>query len=176
MTLKYKDLAEQVKPSLFVDEFESKIADDSEIVVLSFLVRNANAALDLVNWFEKGYSYVIDADNSPGEVYLNWHLVYVEIKRRTALIEQIKELLTDLETLTEHTLEDWVITHNEKETHYDEKKLTKLIDLSPHVYRINHEEELNEMRLIANIPIKSTINKADLDPELEVLMVQSGLI
>jgi len=176
MTLRHKDFEGLVKPTLYIDEFESKIASDDEIVVLSFIVLNAGLCNDMVEWFEKGYDFVMDADKSPGEVYPNKYLVYVEIKRRTQLIQQIKELLEDLETLTEFKLEEWEITSKGKSTFYDEKKLKKILDLSPHVYRINNEEELNEMRTMASIPIKSTLNKKDIDSDLEEMLVQAGII
>ena len=52
--LRFKDLVGLVKPEIHVDEFASKMGDDDDIVVLSFYVRDQRAAVDLVNWFEKG--------------------------------------------------------------------------------------------------------------------------
>ena len=53
--LQYRDLDGIMKPTVHVDEFSSKMGDDEDIIVLSFFVRDLQAAKDLVNWFEKGY-------------------------------------------------------------------------------------------------------------------------
>ena len=66
-----------LKPTIHVDEFSSKMGDDDEIIVASFFVRDKSAAKDLMNWFEKGYDFVIDSDMSPGEIKPNRYLVYV---------------------------------------------------------------------------------------------------
>lgn len=172
--LNYKDMVGMLKPTLYIDEFSSKIAEDDEIVVLSFYVKNDRVCNDLINWFEKGYQYILDADRSPGEVSPNRYLVFVEIERRTRLIDQIKELIEDLETLTEWRLNNWVITHDGQDTKYDPEVLKDMIDLSPHVYRLNHEKELNEMRTAANLPTKSTLKGKD--PELDIIRMQAGIL
>jgi len=174
MGLQFKDMVGIIKPTLFIDEFSSKIADDDEISVLSFYVKNSQVCDDLINWFEKGYNYVLDADRSPGEVKPNRYLVFVEIDRMTTLVAQIKELLEDLSTLTEHELKDWVITHNGNEMPFDEELLNDALDLSPHLYRKHHEDELNEMRTIANLPVKPTLVGRDKD--LDVIRAQAGLL
>ena len=63
--LGYKDLAGMLKNTVYIDDFSSKMGDDDEIVVASFYVRDHQAAMDLVNWFEKGYDFIMDADMSP---------------------------------------------------------------------------------------------------------------
>jgi hypothetical protein len=75
--LEYKDLVGMMKPTIHIDEFSSKMGDDDEIVVASFYVRDKQAGQDLVDWFEKGYDFILDADMSPGEVKPNRYLVYV---------------------------------------------------------------------------------------------------
>jgi hypothetical protein len=57
-----------LKPTVHVDEFSSKMGDDDDVVVVSFFVRYAQAAKDLMMWFEKGYVFVLDAVRSPGEI------------------------------------------------------------------------------------------------------------
>ena len=66
-SLEYKDLEGMMKPTIHVDEFTSKMGDDDDIIVVSFFVRDDQAAKDLMQWFEKGYDFVLDADKSPGE-------------------------------------------------------------------------------------------------------------
>ena len=161
MGLEYKDMEGMVKPTVFVDEFKSKVGEDDAYIVLSFYVRNIVAAEDLVSWFESGYPFIIDADRSPGEIEPNKYLVFVEIKRRTQFIEQLLEILEDFETLTEYTLDEWTITYNDVDYTYDPEVLNKELILSPQSYREIHEFELNEMRLAAGIPHKNVYNNTD---------------
>ena len=78
--LGYKDMEGLIKPVIHVDEFTSKMGEDDDIIVLSFFLRDPTAAKDLMNWFERGYDFIIDADRSPGEIKKNRYLVFVEIR------------------------------------------------------------------------------------------------
>ena len=46
-SLEYKDMEGLMKPTIHVDEFSSKMGDDDDIIVISFFVRDAQAAKDL---------------------------------------------------------------------------------------------------------------------------------
>jgi len=172
--IQYKEMTGMIHNSLFVDEFSSKIGEDSDIAVLSFYVYNDQVASDLEQWFEKGYRFVIDADRSPGEVKPNRYIVYVEIARGMHLVSQIKEILDDLETLTEFTLDEWNITFKDITLKYDEAKLKKLLYLTPMAYKMDHEKELNEMRSAANLPTKPILTGRD--AELDIIRAQAGIL
>jgi len=161
MGLEYKDLVGIMKPTVFVDEFESKVGSDDEYVVLSFYVRSELAADDLVKWFESGYKWVIDADRSPGEIKPNRYLVFVEMKRRMHVPEQLIEMIEDLESLTEFTLTDWKITFDGNDYPADADTLRNILILSPKEYREIKEIDLNEMRTIAGLPTKNIYNSED---------------
>ena len=47
--LGYKDMEGLLKPEIHVDEFTSKMGDDDDIIVVSFFVRDPDAAKDLMN-------------------------------------------------------------------------------------------------------------------------------
>lgn len=84
-----------------VDSYSSKMGDDKDIVVLSFTVDSRAPADDLVEFVEKGYDFVLDADVSPGELSDGKYKVFVEIERNKRIPEQILELLNGLTNLTE---------------------------------------------------------------------------
>jgi hypothetical protein len=174
--LEYKDCVGMIKPTVYVDEFQSKVGEDDAYVVLSFYVRGVTVAEDLVQWFEGGYEFVVDADVSPGEIKPNRYLVFVEVKRRTQLVAQIGALIEDLETLTEFTTEDWTIMYDKNEYSYDSDVLTNALILSPQAYREIHETELNEMRLAANLPTKQIYTDNKRDAELNLFRQRAGLI
>jgi len=145
-------------------------------VVLSFYVKNSLAASDLVDWFETGYQFVVDADKSPGEISPNKYLVFVEIKRRSFLLKQMKELVNDLETLTEFTEEEWTVTYNAEEYSLDDPILHDVLILTPLEYRKTHEVALNELRVAANLPVVNIYEPKKNDPELNLIKRRAGLI
>lgn len=159
--LDYLDLKDQMLNCVTVDEYAAKIGKDNEIITLTFTVSSKLAANDLTSWFERGYDFVLDASTSKGELEPGKYLVFVEILRRTRAIFQIKELLSDLETLTGYKLENWVIVVNEEKYTMDTEVLSKVILTNPNVYtqeeedKKNSEDELNEFRQIAGLPITS---------------------
>ena len=152
--LEFKALEEMVKPTLHIDEFSSKMGDDDDIAVASFYVTDDQAARDLVSWFEKGYDFILDADKSPGEIDTNKYLVYVEMKRRTSLPENLATLLDDLSTLTEHEGSGWMVSYDGKDFEFSEEAVKKHVPLSPKTYRSMKDGELNKMRNIAGLKEK----------------------
>lgn len=174
--LEYKDMVGMIKPTIYVDEFKSKVGDDDAYVVLSFYVHNHTVAQDLEKWFEGGYDFVIDADISIGEIEPNRYLVFVEIKRRTQLIDQMKEIIEDFETLTEFTPTDWTVTFEGIEYEFDEEVLTDVLILSPQTYRETHEAELNEMRMTAGLPTKNIYRTDKRDMEMNLIKQRAGLL
>lgn len=152
--LEYRDLEGLMKATVHVDEFSANMGDDADVMVLSFFVRDKQAARDLVAWFEKGYDFVLDADRSPGEIRPGRYLVYVELRRRPAVVDNIQELLDDLSTLTEYSAEDWIVHADDKLQHWNPEDFGKIVPLTPDQYRASHEEDLNEIREAAGLPVK----------------------
>jgi hypothetical protein len=173
--LEYKDMEGLLKPTIHVDEFSSKMGDDDDIIVVSFFVRDESAAKDLMNWFEKGYDFVVDADRSPGEIKPNRYLVYVEIRRRSTAGAQVEELLNDLGTLTEFDdCEDWTMHYRGKETPFTRDEFDRLVPLSPKAYREKYDEELNEMRIAAGMETKRIYDPKDRD--LQAIQSAAGIL
>jgi hypothetical protein len=173
--LDYLDMEDQIEPTVSVDEYSAKMGKDSDIVTLAFTVKSEAVGNDLVDWFERGYDWILDASLSEGELSPGKYLVFVEMKRRTKVPERIIELLDDLETLTGMKLNEWSVTIDEKDHDPDEEVLKELITISPHEYREENEdeEELNEMRHRAGL---NTVNlHGEPDSELKAFISMAGL-
>lgn len=99
-SLRANDLRGFVKQAVEVDNFKSKIGDDEDVITLSFTVDHEDPAKDLENFIEMGYTFVLDADVSPGELDDGTYKVYVEIERNRHAAEQIRDLLDGVEKLT----------------------------------------------------------------------------
>jgi len=102
MSLRAKDLIDLVKPVFEVDSYSSKMGNDKDVVVISFTVDQKEPADDLVAFCEMGYSFVLDADVTPGELDDGTYRVFVEIQRNKRIGEQINELLDGVKKLTGH--------------------------------------------------------------------------
>lgn len=173
--LQFKDMEGLLKPTIHVDEFSSKMGDDDDIIVISFFVRDQQAAKDLMSWFEKGYDFVLDADRSPGEIKPGRFLVYVEIRRRSTAGANIEQLLNDLNTLTEW--EDstaWTMHYKGKEIPFSRDAFDSTVPLSPKAYRERYEKDLNEVRTAAGIPVVTTYDRSD--RSLKSIQSAAGII
>jgi hypothetical protein len=174
-SLNFKDMEGLVKPTIHVDEFSSKMGDDDDIIVVSFFVRDAQAAKDLMNWFEKGYDFVLDADRSPGEIRPGRYLVYVEMRRRSTAGDHVEQMLNDLNTLTEYAgSNDWIMHYGDQEVPFTREAFDSMVPLSPRAYREKKDKELNEMRIAAGMPVVTTYDRRDRD--LQTIQAAAGII
>ncbi len=98
--LRPEDLKEMVHNTFDVDTFRSKMGEDQDVCVVSFKVKDRSPAKDLMEFIEKGYPFVLDADVSSGEDNKGEYSVFVEISRTPKLAEQIKELTYGVKKLT----------------------------------------------------------------------------
>lgn len=170
--LEYKDMVGMVKPTVHIDEFASKMGDDEDIIVVSFFVRSESAARDLVNWFEKGYDWVLDADRSPGEIRPGRYLVYVEMRRRATAGERVADLIDDLTTLTEHDADAWTMTYRGQEVPFSQEAFDSMVPRSPREYREQRESAMNEMRVRAGLDPRVL---TELTPETRALQSAAGI-
>lgn len=174
MSLGYKDLEGLLKPTIHIDEFSSKMGDDDDIIVVSFFIRDESAAKDLMNWFEKGYDFVLDADRSPGEIKPNRYLVYVELRRRSTAGDHVETLIDDLGTLTEFNKDDWTMHYRGKTVPFTRDTFDSMVPLSPKAYREKYDEELNEMRIAAGMETKRIYDNKD--PALQAIQSAAGIL
>ncbi len=172
--LDYHDLKGQILPTITVDEYAAKMGKDADIVTVTFVVNSKLAAKDLTSWLELGYDYVLDASVSSGEIESGKYLVFLEISRRSACISRILEILSDLGTLTDMSLEDWSIEVDEKEYPPKEEILKKVVSTYPQEYRdkVEKKKEIDELKEIAGLAIT---NERDQDNEIKNFKAMAGL-
>jgi hypothetical protein len=174
-SLGFKDLDGLLKPTIHVDEFSSKMGDDDDIIVISFFVRDAQAAKDLMMWFEKGYDFVLDADRSPGEIRPGRYLIYVELRRRSTAGGNVEQLLDDLNTLTEwEDSSAWTMHYRGREIPFTRDAFDSTVPLTPRAYRERYEKDLNEVRVAAGLPVVTVYDKKD--RALQTIQSAAGII
>lgn len=171
-SLDWHDMEDQVTPTLSIDEFSSRTGDDSSIIVLAFLVASQAAAEDLMNWFERGYEWIIDSEVSPGQVLNKKYYVFAELNRTTSAGKRIVELLADLETLTGKKVSDWTLKLEDGKHPASLQAIERGVVLNPTEYKKRQESELNEWRQAAGLPVVQTY---DPDPQLVAWQRQAGI-
>jgi len=128
------DLKEFVSELFTVDQYRSKMGEDRDVVVLGFRVKEKYPAIDLVEFLEKGYPYILDADMSSGEEHDGQYQVFVELERTTKLPGQLKHLLNGVSQLTD--CYDWRFRY-QKADHsvpFDEQAVMETIPLTKEDY------------------------------------------
>lgn len=172
--LDFHDMEGQLIPTVTVDEYAAKMGKDKDIVTLTFIVKSEQCAKDLVDWFERGYDFVLDASVSEGELEVGKWLVFVEMNRRSTVPSRIVELLSDLKTLTNLKTTEWIVTIEDEDYDADEDVLKQVIILNPTKYTMDKEseEELNEVREMAGLNRKNIYQK---DNEILDFVSKAGL-
>lgn len=162
--LEANDLKRLVHDELHIDEYKSKMGKDEDVVVISFKVAGREPALDLVNFIEKGYDWVIDADLSAGELDDGDFIVFVECDREPAFADNVVQLLEDIMQLTEQKLSDWRLltrsSPNEHEVNADNIKALVPLTTQDYLRRFGNKS-LDEMRVAAGVSVNTKAPKND---------------
>jgi len=101
MSLRAKDLRSLVNNIFEIDSYKSKMGSDEEVVVLSFSVSGEEPARDLMNFFEKGYNFILDSDVTSSEQSDGSYKVFVEMERNKDVPSQILEVVDGLTKLAD---------------------------------------------------------------------------
>jgi len=132
--LRTDDLKDLIYPQFEVDTFRSKMGEDKDVVTLTFQAKDRYPAKDMMEFIERGYPFVLDADVSSGENDKGEYAIFVEIERNSRIAEQIKDLTYGLERLT--GIEDWKFKYYKSDTKYEAttENLKKVIPSSSSMY------------------------------------------
>jgi hypothetical protein len=134
--LRAKDLKGFVESTFTVDQYTSKMGEDRDVLVIGFKVNDKAPALDLMEFIEKGYRFVLDADMSSGEERDGHYQVFVEMERDRHAPINLKDLLNGISQLTDNY--DWRFRyHKEMKSH-----------------------EFSEQTIVENVPLDQTAYKA----------------
>lgn len=168
------DLERLVTPKVSIDEYKSKMGSDEEIVVVSFHVASKEPALDIVNFVEKSYDWVADADVSSGEVFDGSYIVFVEMERDEEVPEHIIEMFEDLGNLTEFKIDDWEVEYHKpnKKLSMDVESLRSAIPLSPEQYRSqvkSRQTDIDKLKAAAGVTVDTKAPKNDFTEGLRTL-------
>lgn len=154
--LRPMDLNDMINPLFEVDTFKSKMGEDQDVCVISFTVKDRAPATDLMEFIEKGFNFVLDADISSGENNKGEYAVFVELNRSPRLAEQIREITYGVKKLT--GIEDFKFRYHKHDKVYDVTE-----DTLRHVIPPSALEYQKEMNKIKTEEVKKFFNKTLMD-------------
>lgn len=133
--LRSKDLKGFVEPTFTIDQYTSKMGEDKDVIVVGFRVNDKYPAIDLMEFIEKGYNFVLDADMSSGEEKDGKYQVFVEFERTDRFPKQLKNLLNGITQLTD--CYDWRFRYHKdlKGHNFSEEAIMENVPLSDNAYK-----------------------------------------
>ena len=174
--LEQGDLKRLVHDELHIDEFKSKLGRDEDVCVVSFKCKGKEPANDLMNFIEKGYSWVIDADVSSGEMDDGDYIVFIECERDKDIAKNIMRMMTELMNVTGQKASQWRVRYYKgSEDHpLSLSSLEELIPKTPEEYKKRFgSEELDNMKAKAGVKVTTKAPKNDFT---ESLRAAAGLL
>lgn len=163
MSLNKHDLKYCVDNIFEIDSYQSKMGTDDKIVVLSFRVKPSQAAEDLVNFIEKGYDFVLDADKTSGEQPDGYYRVFVEIERNKKIGSQVTEILDGVRKLSDLKEFKFRYYKNFRSQPADQTTLETIVPKDSNEYSIRKNETTmeNYKNFFANSYVDEVIMEDD---------------
>lgn len=171
MSLEKGDLKRLVHTELHIDEFESKLGENKDVVVVSLKVAGKEPGQDICSFVEKGYDWVLDADVSSGEMDDGDYIVFVELPRDQDSVKHIIEMMQDLMNLTEQELSEYRVRyrHDKTDNSFDEQTLASMIPSSAQEYESRYgNKEIDQLKTAAGIKVDTKAPKNDFTESLRV--------
>jgi hypothetical protein len=168
MTLRAGDLKDQIYKVLEIDSYKSKMGNDNDIVVVTFTVAEEQAAKDLVNFIERGYGFVLDADSTTGEQEDGMYRVYIELERNRHVPEQIMEIIDGVKKLSDRDDFRFRYYKNFKSVPVDLTSLQEEIPMDAVTYDLVVNE--SNMKNFKNFFNKSYLEEINLNEDDELII------
>lgn len=132
--LRAGDLKETIYPHFEIDSFRSKMGEDQDVCVITFQAKDRYPAKDMMEFIEKGYNFVLDADVSAGENEEGEYSIFVEMERTKKIADNIMEMLYGLERLTGINEWDFKYYKDMKKYNATTENLRKKVPSSSKIY------------------------------------------
>lgn len=158
--LRAKDLKDFVDNLFTVDQYRSKMGEDRDVVVLGFRVTEKHPAADLMEFLERGYNFILDADMSAGEEHDGQYQVFVEIERTPELPSQMEAILRGISQLTD--VSEWRYRYQKSRNslEYSKESVNENIPLTPAEY----ESKILEIK---NTDVKEFFDQGSVEVSLD---------
>lgn len=168
------DLTDVLIPTIHVDQYKSKMGRDDKNCVISFALDDKAAAQDLVDFLERGYEFIVDADVSNSEVSNGRYLVFAEIRRISTLYDHIEKIISDLKAASKIKPSKWSFKFMKEKDYMPltRENFEAKVPLSSRSYRKQYIKPIEDMKNIAGLPVKTPPVE---DKELKGLQSLAGI-
>jgi len=146
-----------------VDSYVSKMGSDQDVSTISFTVTGQAAAKDLVKFLENGYSFILDADISSGQVKDDKYKVFVEIERNKDTAKNITEMLDGVGKLADVENFKFRYYKSFQSEEAEMSRLNEIIPTSPDAYDLRIKESY--MNNFSNFFNRSFIENIDVNDD-----------
>lgn len=140
MSLRQGDLRDMMHDVFEIDSYASKMGADKDIITISFSLKEKSPANDLMEFFEKGYAFILDADVTSGEQKDGTYKVFVEIERNHDSHDNIMELIDGCKNLTAKEKLKFRYYKNWRSQTATKENIEKMVPTKPSEYGINVNE------------------------------------
>jgi hypothetical protein len=101
------DLMDLIDPVISIDEYQSKILDDDDSIVVTFRVQNRDAAFDLSSFIERGPFPVLDTEVSDRLDSDGYYPVFIEMNRSKKFIRELLMMISKINVISKRKFKDW---------------------------------------------------------------------
>jgi hypothetical protein len=142
--LRAKDLEGQVDHIFTIDQYKSKMGDDKDIVVIAFRVTDKYPAIDLMEFVEKSFGFILDADMSTGEERDGHYQVFIELERDKKVGEEIETILEGVSQLC--NCHAWKFRYHKdiESIPFSKDAIEEHVPLDPQAYEERELEQKNK--------------------------------
>lgn len=158
--LNYGDLQDFVSETFGIDRYTSKMGDDQDVVVISFHVKDKYPAIDLMEFIERGYPFILDADMSAGEEEDGKYHVFVEIPRTQKLAQQMNVLLRGVSHLCDNFNWKFRYLRDKQIVEFNEENVNQYIPLDANSYK-------NRLLELKNYDLQEFFNQGGVEVVVE---------
>lgn len=140
MSLREGDLKDMMHDVFEIDSFASKMGADKDIITLSFSLKEKAPADDLMEFLEKGYGFILDADVTSGEQSDGTYKVFVELERDRDAHENILEIVDGVKKLASMDKLKFRYYKNFRSRPAEQAALEEIVPTDPDNYGIKVNE------------------------------------
>jgi len=167
MTLRNGDLRDLLNKVVEIDSFKSKMGSDNDIVTIAFSTITKESADDLSSFIERGYSFILDADATPGETSDGTYKVFVEIERNRDSASNISEMIDGISKLSDTQELRFRYYKNFRSETLTTENLQKVLPITADDYDLAIQE--GRMQNYKNFFNKSFVENVYMEDELLVI-------
>jgi len=103
--LRESDLVDLVTPMMSIDEYETKISDVNEVIVVGFFIDDKEPAIELSRFIDRSVQNILDTDVSPAPNESGYFMMFLELKRDKHFYKIVSNILQEMENITD--IKEW---------------------------------------------------------------------